>query len=220
MKKLTLFLLCIILCGCYQMKDLSFQLDAVFSKDETAEKIRQNNYSEFIDYYLPGDTQETGGDRLSASFVYQRSCFIMDVNIAGIINGRYYPKQYYSDEGFFDPDRLVYSRQGRYLDEAGEEHDYFYHVYSYDDSYLAYFVSRQLIFYGYSYEEDIVGLSSRILLMAKGATVRQDDVIANFSVRDEIDFEKKQVNLFETIMPVNGNVHEFMIGDQGEDDSQ
>ena len=48
--------------------------------------------------------------------------------------------------------------------------------------------------------------------MAKGAIVRENDVIAAYSKRNEVDYEKKQVNLFETIMPVNGNVNDLVIG--------
>ena len=35
---------------------------------------------------------------------------------------------------------------------------------------------------------------------------------AAYSKRNEVDYEKKQVNLFETIMPVNGNVNDLVIG--------
>ena len=47
--------------------------------------------------------------------------------------------------------------------------------------------------------------------MAKSAAVRENDVISAYSSKTEVDYEKKQVNLFETIMPVNGNVNDFMV---------
>ena len=75
-----------------------------------------------------------------------------------------------------------------------------------------YGAGKDLLFYGYGTRSDIVAVSSRILLMAKGAIVRENDVIAAYSKRNEVDYEKKQVNLFETIMPVNGNVNDLVIG--------
>ena len=42
--------------------------------------------------------------------------------------------------------------------------------------------------------------------------IRENDVIAAYSKRNEVDYEKKQVNLFETIMPANGNVNDLVIG--------
>ena len=220
MKRFILFLVCILLCGCAPVQDLNASLDEAFSFEMSRDKIRRNNYSKYIDYYLPSDTSEFEGSDLSGCFVYDRSRFIMDVNVSGIINDKYYPELDQVDEGFFDKDKLVYTRSSSYIDVDGNVHDFLYRVYDYDDRYLTYFLSNDLIFYGYALEEDLVGLSSRILLMAKGAEVRKSDVVANYSLRDEIDFEKQQVNLFETIMPVNGNVNEFLINRQEEESTQ
>lgn len=201
----------VMLSGCMAKGDLKDELDAVFSADSEIQVIRRNNYSSFIDYYVPSDTGELDGTKLSSSFTYNESKFVMDINVSGIINGRYYRDVRLTDEGFFDKNKLVYSRKGNYLDSDGGSHDYIYNVYEYDNRYLSYFASKELVFYGYATDSDVVNLSSRILLMAKGATVRENDIIASYSSRNEIDYEKKQVNLFETIMPVNGNVNDFLV---------
>ena len=191
--------------------DLKQRLDQIFSADQSDEMIRRNNYSLYVDYYLPSDTGEFEGDALSSRFSYNSSNFVMDINISGIVNERYYKQEALSDEGFFDEDKLVYEHKGVYTDTEGTGHDYTYKVYSYDDKYLSYFFSRELLFYGYSNRSDIEAISSRILLMAKSASVRDNDVISAFSSKTEVDYQKKQVNLFETIMPVNGNVNDFLI---------
>ena len=211
MKKIVIFLLVILLSGCAGKGDLKQELDAVFSADSKVQTIRRNNYSSFIDYYVPSDTGELEGTKLSSNFSYNESRFVMDINVSGIINDRYYRNLKLADEGFFDDARKVYARQSSYVDSDGSSHEYIYKVYEYDDRYLSYFASKELVFYGYATAADIVNLSSRILLMAKGATVRENDVIASYSSRNEIDYEKKQVNLFETIMPVNGNVNDFLV---------
>ena len=216
MKKLIVFLICITLFGCAAKEDLSKDLDKVFSNDQVEEKVRRNSYSHYLDYYLPSDINELEGDMLTNYFTYNDSRFIMDVNISGIVNDRYYPDENIDNEGFFDEGRLVYTHKGVYRDNEGLDHEYLYDVYGYEDHYLTYFVSKDLIFYGYAMEGDVVALSSRILLMAKGTTVREDDVAAGYSLKNEIDYEKKQVNLFETIMPVNGNVNDLVIGHQEE----
>ena len=191
--------------------DLSQRLDAVFSQEMSAETIRRNNYSQYIDYYLPSGTGELEGDMLSSRFSYNASSFVMDINISGIINERYYRDQMMQDEGFFDPSKLVYERSSTYMDMDGREHAYTYRVYSYENRYLSYFQSKDLLFYGYASLSDIADMTSRILLMAKSAAIRESDVISTYSSKTEVDYEKKQVNLFETIMPVNGNVNDFMI---------
>ena len=212
--------MCICLYGCAQSLDLETELDQVFSAELVQEKVRRNNYSRYLDYYLPSDLHEVEGDMLTNYFSYNDSCFIMDVNISGIVNDRYYPDQKPGDEGFFDEQRLVYYRAGTYRDNEGNEREYQYKVYGYDGEYLSYFFSKDLIFYGYATPDDIVPMSSRILLMAKGTIVREDDVAAGYSLKNEIDYEKKQVNLFETIMPVNGNVNDFFVSDDQESAQQ
>lgn len=212
MRRVIVFLLCIILCGCTASEDLSSELDAVFSSEQSNERIRRNNYSHYVDYYLPSDTGELEGNELSSCFSYNSSNFVMDVNISGIINDRYYPEAGLTNEDFFDKSKLVYERRSAYVDAEGQSRDFLYRVYSYEDHYLSYFASKDLLFYGYGTRSDIVAVSSRILLMAKGAIVRENDVIAAYSKRNEVDYEKKQVNLFETIMPVNGNVNDLVIG--------
>ena len=208
-----ILLLCIVLFGCSSGSDLNSQLDKVFSADRKEETLRRNNYSTYLDYYLPSDIFELESGMLTNYFLYDDSRLIMDVNVSGIVNDRYYPEEQIKDEGFFDEDKLVYAHSGVYVDNEGSEHEYLYKVYGYEENYLTYFVSRDLIFYGYAEKEDVVGLSSRILLLAKGTIVREDAVAAGYSLKNEIDYEKKQVNLFETIMPVNGNVNDFVIGD-------
>lgn len=209
-----IFLICICLFGCAQAGDLNAQLDSAFVSDMAEEKIRRNSYSQYLDYYLPSDLHEMEGGPLSNCFSYNDSRFIMDVNISAIVNDRYYPDEILADEGFFDESKLIYTRKSTYKDNEGLDHEYLYKVYEYDEDYLSYFLSKDLIFYGYATRDDIVALSSRILLMAKGTIVREDDVAAGYSLKNEIDYEKKQVNLFETIMPVNGNVNDFLVDEE------
>lgn len=213
-------MLCLILAGCADLNSMSADLDKVFADDQSEKMIRINNYTDYVDYYLPSDAFELAADALALKVAYGSSSFIMDVNIAGIVNARYYPEALFADEGFFDPARLLYDRNGIYRDIDGNDKTYQYRVYSYDDRYLSCFYSRDLLFYGYASAEDIVPLSSRILIMAKSARVKEDAVIAAYSSKDVIDYEKKQVNMFETVMPVNGNINEFLLNKNDSGDSE
>ncbi|MCR4634203.1 MAG: hypothetical protein K5648_08770 [Erysipelotrichaceae bacterium] len=220
MKKIIVFFICILLSGCVAQDDLSKRLDNVFASEQSTERIRRNSYSRYIDYYLPSGTGELEGDMLSSRFSYNSSNFVMDINISGIINEHYYKDQGMTDEGFFDPSRLIYERNSTFVDADGVSREYSYRVYSYDRQYLTYFRSRELLFYGYASLSDLVDMTSRILMIAKSAAIRHNEVISAYSSKTEVDYEKKQVNLFETIMPVNGNVNDFMIDGRESGDSQ
>ena len=211
MKKILIVLLCFVLWGCASRIDIQSKLDEIFAEDATKRFFRKNNYSEYIDYYTPSDVHEIGTDTLSTTYEYSNARMIMNVNVAGIISAKYYPETVFMDEGLFDQSRLVYQRTSEFLN-ANEVYDiYRYQVYEYEDRYLACFLSKELVFYGYCDEYDLAGMSGKILQMAKSANVKSEDVVINFSSKDVIDYEKKQVNLFETTMPVNGNINDFLI---------
>lgn len=186
-------------------------LDDVFASEEEKTIIRTNNYGPYFDYYIPSDTQEYGSDDMSCTFVFNRSTMIMDINVSGIINNKYYPNKKIADEGFFDQNMLIYSHEGTYMNSSDRKIDYFYNVYRHEEDYLGYFVSSELIFYIHTNSEDLVPVSSRVLLMAKGVNINSNDIVANYSSKDVIDYHKKQINLFETAMPVNGVVNDFLI---------
>ena len=211
MKKIFVFLLCLFMWGCAPRINIQDDLNKVFEDDVTRKFFRKNNYSTYIDYYVPIDLFETKVDTLSSSYEYNNAHMVMNVNVSGIISDKYYPETVFLDEGFFDKARLVYQHTSEFAKNDEENNVYMYLVYEYEDRYLVNFLSRDLVFYGYCDEYDLVGLSTKILQMAKSANVKRDDVVINYSSKDVIDYEKKQVNLFESIMPVNGNINEFLL---------
>ena len=213
MKKITMFLLCLLLCGCASAVHSNADFDAVFADEGNEIKVRHNNYTNYIDYYLPSDVKELESQELSHVFMYNNSKMIMDLNVSGIINNRYYSDAVLQNEGFFDDSRQVYNRSSVYLNEENKQVEYLFNVYEYDEEYLLYLVSKDLVFYGYVDNEDLIPLSSKMLLMARSASIKNNDIISNFSSKEVIDYEKKQVSLFETIMPVNGQINDFLVDD-------
>ena len=211
MRKAFLVLLCVILCSCASHGSLIQELDDVFKESAKTEKIRHNNFTRYVDYYLPSDISEETADKLSYVLAYNRSRIIMDINISGIINERYYDELPLAEEGFFDNSKLFYTKEGTFKDNEGNEREYIFRIYEYDEKYLLHFLTKDLIIYAYGERNDLIPLTSRIYLIAKGAEVRSSAVLADFSTIDVIDYHKKQVNLFETIMPVNGSIDDFML---------
>ena len=213
MKKVMLFLLCLMLSACTNTIVSDNNFDTVFANENNELKVRHNNYTNYIDYYLPSDMKELQSDELSYVFMFNHSRMIMDLNISGIINNRYYSDVSLANEGFFDNSKQIYTRSSSYLNEEDKPTEYLFSVYEYDDEYLLYLISSDLVFYGYADKQDLIPLSSKMLLMARTAAVKNSDIIANFSSKEVIDYEKKQVNLFEVIMPVNGQINEFLVGE-------
>lgn len=213
MKKIIVFFVCVLLSACSYTTNIKSSIDEVFSIDSESIRYRRNNYTDYVDFYLPSDIQEYSSDKLSNIFTYNDSKIIMDINIPAILNTEYYPYRNISDEGFFDNNKLVYHKEGSYLDIEENAHNYFFNIYEYHKQYLLYFVSGELVFYGYCDENDLLQTCSKILLIAKSSQVKDSDIIANYSTKDVIDYEKKHINPFEKIMPVNGVINDFLVDD-------
>lgn len=217
MKKIFALLLGLLLCACSSNVNINEQLDRVFS--DTTEIIRQNNFSKFIDYYCPSDLMEDESNKLTFSFMYNDSRVVVNVNISGIINNVYYKDKIIFNEGFFDDSKLFYSLDGKYVNANDIENNFQYSVYEYKDKYLLYFNSNELIAYSYCDKNDIVPISSRIFVLAKSSSVKKQEIIANYSSKDVIDYHKVQVDLFESVLPVNGRLDDMML-DKVQDSGQ
>ena len=210
MKKICVLLLCLLLTACtYNEYDIS-KLDDIFI-DNTSNDIKANNYTKYIEYYLPSDINEDECNQLSYSFNIEDDKIIMNINISDIFNDEYYDEAILTDEGFFDEDKLIYSKQGEFININNEDIKYLFKAYGYDDKCLLYMVSGEVTIYGYCVKDRIVLLSNKIYQLAKGCNVHNDKIIADFSSKNVIDYNKSPVNLFEPLFPTDGRVDDMMV---------
>lgn len=210
-KRICLVLLCLTLCACDNATAFSTsKLDSILS-DETRLNVRQNNYTDYIDYYLPSDVQEDESNKLAFSFMCELSKLVMNVNIADIINSKYHNELVLSDEGFFDEDKLIFEKKGSYVNYRNEKMPFIYRLYEYDNKYVAYFSNTDINIYGLIHPQDVEFVTDRIYTIAKGSDVDRDLIIVNYSSKDVIDYHKTQVNLFESSFPIEGRIDDLMI---------
>ena len=211
LKRLCLVLLCLLLCACQNTRGFKDdKLDSILS-DETRLNVRQNNYTDYIDYYLPSDVQEDESSKLAYSFICDSSKLVMNVNIADIINNKYHHDYVLTDEGFFDESKLVYEKKGSYTSYAYENMPFIYKLYEYENKYVAYFSNTNINIYGLVNSQDVEFVTDRIYTIAKGCDVDRDLIIVNYSSKDVIDYHKSQVNLFESSFPTEGRIDDLMI---------
>lgn len=210
MKKIIIVFICFILCGCANANDVTKKLDDIFSS-QSNEKIRVNNYTDYIEYYLPSDVNEISCEDISYLFDIDDNKIIMNINISNILNKDYYKKTTLVDEGFFDKDKLIYTHAGEYKNNIGSNIRYFINAYQYNEDSLLYFVSDNVNFYGYCANDKVALLAGKILQIAKSANVHEDKILADFSTADVIDYQRVTINLFEKTLPKDGPVDEFII---------
>lgn len=214
MKKILILLLCLLLSSCSLLNTLDItNLEDVFSRDQEYLKIRRNEYSDYYEYYLPSDMVIYSYESLSSVMQYNDSKIIANINISGILNNRYYGDSMIQNEGYFDSSKLVFQKESFLLNMDEEEVEYKAYVYDYGDKYFVYLISKDITIYSYANRNDIVPVCSRLLLFMKSVSVNETYIMEDFSNRDVIELEKKQLNLFETVRPVNGVVNDMMVDD-------
>lgn len=196
------------LCGCASN---NATLDDAFTQENRDLNLRANNYLTYYNYYLPSDVYELNYEENAVLLKYEESNISMNLNVASIINSEFYNDYYLKDDGFFDDYRLFYEHTGTYLDADNNHLEYIYRVYEYENEYLVHMMSEKMNFYAYTIKDNLYDLTEKILIIAKSISVKDVDVISNYSSKSIIDYQKKQINLFDLVLPVNGKLDELIL---------
>ena len=221
MKKVFLALI-VLLClsGCTNIsdEDVITQTDKVFKEIDEIGTYRFNNTMPYYSYYLPSDMSEEPLDSDSIVIKYNDSKVIMNLNINGIINKRYYNSHYLEDEGLFDSNNLIYENKGSLKGSDNYKKQFILRLYKFDNIYILDLTSSDMDYCGTASKADIRNLVKHLLTIIKNTSVSYEDVLLNFSNKDVIDYQKKQVDLFDSMLPVNGELSsmltdEAVIGD-------
>lgn len=209
-KRILLITFLTLLCSCGYTNNINEELDRIFVSEDLIKK-RANNYSTYIEYYLPSDVYEGECNEISYSFNIDGGLFVMNISISNILNSNLYENRNLSDEGYFDEKNIVYSKQGRFVNLNNEDTEFFFRVYEYENMYFINLMSNELIFYGKCSKDKVTILASKIYEMAKASNVHDDKIVTDFSNIDVIDYERSEINLFEDIFPINGRIDDLMI---------
>lgn len=209
MKKIVIFIIFLLLTGC--TNNANRDLDDAFINENIDLNVRPNNSLTYYRYYLPSDVFEQDYEENTVLLKYENSNIVMNLNVASIINSEFYEEYALKDEGFFDDYKLSYEHFGTYLDIDNNLIDYFYRVYEYEDDCLVHLMSKNMNFYASTIKDNLYDLTSKLLIIAKTCEVNNVDVISAYSSKSVIDYQKKQINLFDLVLPVNGKLDELIL---------
>lgn len=215
MKKAAVLLCLLFICaGCVSNDStvLTNNLDNVFNNIDSVTKYYTNNKMRYYSYYLPSDMGEEEIDSESVTINYNDSKIVMNLNIADIINEKYYPDELLKDDKFFDSQYQIYENSGSYtLDD--EEYRYEYKLYKRNNTYAISLKTVNMNFYGVSTLSDVVELTKHLLMVSKSIEVEKDAVLKTYYKKDVIDYSKKQIDLFDNSLPSNGKLSDMLTDD-------
>ncbi len=220
MKKYLICILLVLLCGCSSNSSLDESLDSLLNNVDSISTNRPNNTLVYYSYYLPSDMgQEDGDDCVILSFLDSK--IIMSLNVKEIINNKYYQSSYMQGSALFNQDYLIYTKQDSYSTLSNQSKDYIYRLYKINESYVIELETSDLSFLAYG-DSNIKDLSRHLFIIAKSVNVDTDLVISAYSSKSVVDYQKKQIDLFDSIKPTTGSLSDLLtndaiIGDSNQD---
>ena len=208
MKKFLLCLICLLLLsGCYQAKDINSEVDMTLrSLENVKSKKNANHLKKFYQYYLPTNVFSLESKDTYNIFKDQQFEFAMNLDIARIINKKYYHTTELVDSHFiYLKDYLILEKKDHVLNS-----DYRLSIYQCDDLYLIDLTMNNVVLNAcvrLNYVKDV--LRNMFII---GDSVKTDDyeIIDKFSNKDVIEYHKEKIDLFKVIIPKDGRLEELI----------
>jgi len=216
LKKIICILLCLLtISGCVSndTKDFESQVnEGLKEAASTNSNVGPNNYTKYFTYYLPSDMTEDICDETYAVLEFYGFPIVMNLNISNMINSKYFSDVKLSSDNYFDSEKLLYTNKGNLTTKKNGEIEYLINIYTRDDtSVYIEFVTPCMSFHSVCLNGMLKEIIRHIALMVQYINVDEELVLKNYYDRDLIDYEKKNVDLFDRIIPANGRLDEMIL---------
>ena len=213
MKKIFAYVLVAsVLCGCSaEQTDYRTILESSLAAVNELPKDTANHTKDYYAYYLPPDVGRVSGDETGNTFDWNGTKFVMNLNIAGILEKNEKSGDDLSDEPLFDPDKALYTLNGMYKDATGFEHDFDVMVADLKDGYACYMHTDYADYFAIADLLTAVKLPAKMLRIARSIRVDQQLVVQDFSKESKITYTSRKIELFQNLAPENGTIDELLI---------
>lgn len=204
MKKLVVILFSLCMMGCTYKSDFHLQeeLQTMLQQATSETILRANMHKTMYAYYLPAHIGRHLSTR-SASVLNDRGRqFIMNLNVASILNEERIP----TTSTF---DTVIATVDGEYIDTQETTHTYTVHVYEENGYYITFFESDTVQFYAISDAISACELAYDMLVIARSMEVDVAEVKETYANTSTVHYESEKIELFDKIVPESGRVEEL-----------
>jgi hypothetical protein len=158
-------------------------------------------------YYKEPSVGRISSEKTSNVFLMNGTKFAMNLKVSQIINSRYYRTVETASlpEGMSE----LAGFTGTVTDYQNSEHPYTIRLYSLGKEVYTYAESDQIEFFAISGALEALQLAEVMTFMARCVSVDQEMVIEAYSSRQNIDYSRKRLELFQNIAPENGAIEEL-----------
>lgn len=200
MKKVVLVFLLCMLTACAESQDVRGEIaETVADFKETVCFKESNHHKLYYNYYVPRDIYLAESNKTYSIFHYNKIKILLNIDIARIINTKYYPEMYLTRDQSRESKNLIYATQDIYQKSLFE-----LHVYRYDDYYLLHLNMHNANLTALVRSNYVGGTLRKMLELAANVKVDAAAVIKNYYTHGVIANQKKPVDLFEKVIPVDG----------------
>ena len=210
MRKFTLLLFGLCLCGCSAQAGLDSRLQAACTQaSELAINVRADNVKDLYSYYIEPGIGRRSSTASSNIFVMDNQEFIMNLNIAEIVNVKLYDQT--QSVALPQGEAWMSVAEGEFTDVQKRMQKYAAGVLpTGKDQLLVMVKTPYFTFTGLSNETAAPLLAQEMIKIARTAEVDEEAVLKAYSTRTKISYVKENLNLFEDEIPENGRLEEMM----------
>lgn len=209
MKKIVLTsLMLLFLTGCTYQNTFQLQdaLNEELSEAMQAPSFKPNRNKTYYSYYLYPYIGRHKSTQSGNVLNYRGTQFVMNLNIASLINQKYYTE---ADEDTDSLNTPSASAGGEYEDYWKETHAYQIDIYEVNDYYVTVFQSDTVEFYSVSGAIRSAELAAEMLKTARSVKVNISEVVAAYSYKETIDYKSEKIELFKSVAPQSGRIEEL-----------
>ncbi len=218
MKKFFFLLAVILLCSC---SATIHDPDSLLDDFENGYVFRGTNVTgKYFSYYLPSDMYRFQSEQTGAVIEYNDSSILISLNIAGLLSREGAEMPLSLESGFYPEANLVFNREGDFINRGGQREPYLCSIYRFDGRDLIVLRTQGFKIYSFTNEQEQSDVLRHMLLLGKNAVYSHELIREDFSDTISIDYQKKQVDLFDIIIPKNGHLSDMIIDDSGKNTTE
>lgn len=177
--------------------------------------IHDNWYGKrYYSYYKEPSVGRLDANEVSDLFIYDGVRFIMTLNTENVVNEVYYNQvaDTYEDETGLT---VMANGNGTYLDRSNTEQAYHWQVYEWDDACFVKMWTPCVTYYAFSNERTVPRLLRQMMVITRSVSVHQDEVLADYSKKENLTGTSKTLELFDSIAPESGSIEELFLDSTG-----
>ncbi len=161
-------------------------------------------------YYKEPSIGRVSSEQTSNIFVKDGVRFVMNLNVSAIVNEKYYE----NSASISTPQNMEVLAEctGTFADFMGQEHPFDIQLSRLEDQVFTSMKTDLLEFFSISNELEALQTAETMMRMARTVRVDNEAVIAAYSGRQEIDYVRKRLELFQNVVPENGRIEELFEG--------